>query len=1212
MKTYKIDPLGKNRPLMLVRGTRLPESFPDSVAEHMAKSLKANCRGVFATINGEISSSTVSPGVILSKEANEDNNTLVVMTEGMQNESVEWEDNTGKQFRLEHAGRFDGSQYGGNDPYYTGAHKDLRTFVTGAVPYTGQPLVAANAKQWYSYTTPEGVTLTFRGCIQAPEKGGTDFVGLKLDSIHFNGLDTYRNFDITLDCDSAVSLGLRNGMNDDSKPFNMRTGIGWLQIVATDDFKSHIKGFSESTGDGNAKIDPYGAYDGFTYNVRLAAISTQQGSWVHAGNAASFGIKVKSGSSLENSIIANVSGFACEDLGVDMSGSDNTFPMAEEVTAQLSAEPTVVNLTTDNRKQIVVIRFSSVQDGEKLHLDLSDTVTTPRVIYFRSMNSAILGAQSLGAGEKSFVIDIPRGDDVFAYFSVNYNAAGTLTLSRTKEQSEPVRTPGFYSADGQLIKEMTKEEVETDYQYGNYPATTPAVKNATSFVWPEGVTKVGNYAFGGCSGLTSVTIPEGVTKVGAGAFSGCSNLTSVTIPSTVTSIVDEAFNLCSSLTSVEIPEGVTSIGGGTFKGCTGLTSVTIPSTVTSIGNYVFKDCAGLTSVTIPSTVTSIGANAFQNCSGLTSVTIPEGVTTIGGYTFSNCSGLTSVTIPEGVTFIGPNAFKDCTSLNPLTVPNTVTTIDTDAFKGVPKVIYGGTATGTPWGALEVVAPPPTPGFYSADNQLIKAMTKEEVEQNYEDNNYPAIVTQEVKYATKFVWPDGVTIIGYRLFNGCTGLTSVTIPEGVTKVGAGAFQSCAGLISVTIPEGVTSIGNNAFNGCIGLTSVTIPEGVTTIGGFAFSDCAGLTSVTIPSTVTSIDMYVFDGCTGLTSVEIPEGVTSIGPSAFEGCTGLTSVTIPSTVTSIGSGAFQKCSSLTSVTIPEGVTSIGANAFQRCSNLTSVTIPSTVTSIEGHVFGDCSRLTSVTIPSTVTSIGNFAFSFCTSLNPLTVPNTVTTIGSGAFNDVPKVIYNGTATGSPWGATEVSTGGSTPDPGPNPGPNPDPEPTRDPGFYSADGQLIKAMTKEEVEQNYSYDNYPAMVNEALKTATEFVWPEGVTSIGNNAFYECTGLTSVTIPSTITTIGNKAFFGCTGLTSVTIPSTVTEIRDSAFNLCSSLTSVTIPSTVTTIGMYAFCGCTGLNPLTVPNTVTTIGENAFLSVPKVIYNGAATGSPWGANKVAAS
>ena len=1144
MKTYKIDPLGKNRPLMLVRGTRLPESFPDSVAEHMAKSLKANCRGVFATINGEISSSTVSHGVILSKETNEDNNTLVVMTEGMQNESVEWEDNTGKQFRLEHAGRFAGSQYRGHDTYYTGAHKDLRTFVTGAVPYTGQPLVAANAKQWYSYTTPEGVALTFRGCIQAPEKGGTDFVGLKIDSINFNGLDTYRNFDITLDCDRAVSLGLRNGMNDDSKPFNMRTGIGWLQIVATDDFKSHIKGFSESTGDGNAEIDPYGAYDGFTYNVNLRAIDTQPGSWVHAGNAASFGIKVKSGSSLENSIIANVSGFAWEAFGADMSGSGNTFPMVEEVSTALNAEPTVVNLTTGNSKQIVVIRFSSVQDGEKLHLDLSDTVTTPRVIYFRSMNTKALGDKHLGASEKSFVIDIPRGDDVFAYFGVNYNAAGTLTLSRTKEQSEPVRTPGFYSADGRLLKEMTKEEVETDYSYNNYPAyANTAVMNATSFVWPEGVTKVGNNAFQSCSRLTSVTIPEGVTKVGAGAFSGCSNLTSVTIPSTVTSIGDDAFNLCSSLTSVEIPEGVTSIGGGTFKGCTGLTSVTIPSTVTSIGNYVFKDCAGLTSVTIPSTVTSIGANAFQNCSGLTSVTIPEGVTTIGGYTFSNCSGLTSVTIPEGVTFIGPNAFKDCTSLNPLTVPNTVTTIDTDAFKGVPKVIYGGQATGSPWGALEVVAPPPTPGFYSADGQLIKAMTKEEVEQGYSYENYPASTNEAVKNATNFVWP-----------------------EGVTKVGNFVLSDCTGLTSVTIPEGVTSIGNCAFEGCSSLTSVTIPE----------------------------------------------GVTSIRPGAFDSCTGLTSVTIPSTVTSIDANAFRSCSRLTSIAIPEGVTSIEGFVFLNCTGLTSVTIPSTVTSIGNQAFGNCTRLTSVTIPEGVTSIGEYSFNGCTSLNPLTVPNTVTTIGTDAFKNVPKVIYNGTATGSPWGATEVSTGGSTPDPGPNPGPNPDPEPTRDPGFYNAEGQLIKAMTKEEVEQKYSYDNYPAMVNEALKTATEFVWPEGVTSIGNNAFSDCTGLTSVTIPEGVTSIGPSAFEGCTGLTSVTIPSTVTTIGNKAFQSCSRLTSVTIPSTVTEIRDYAFSGCAGLNPLTVPNTVTTIGENAFLSVPKVIYNGTATGSPWGANKVAAS
>ena len=832
MKTYKIDPLGKNRPLMLVRGTRLPESFPDSVAEHMVKSLKANCRGVFATINGEISSSSVSNGVVISREANEDNNTLVVMTESELNEFFDWEDNTGKQFRLEHQGQFAGSQYGGNNPYYTGAYKDLRTFVTGAVPYTGQPLVAANAKQWYSYTTPEGVALTFRGCIQAPIKEGADFVGLKIDSINFLSSDTSPSFKLTLDCDSAISLGLRNGMDDDSKPFNMNTGIGWLQIVATDDFKSHINGFSESTGNGDSFITPLEAYDGFTYNVNLAAISTRPWSFVNAGNNASFLISVKSGSALEDSIISNASGYAYESLGYDMSYSGDTFPMVEEVFTTLNAEPTVVNLTQDNYKQVVVIRLSNVQDGEKLHLDLSSDVTTTGTIYFRSMNTAVLGSKDIGVLSKNFVFDIPSGDDVFAFFGVNYNTAGTLTISRTKEAVAPTQTPGFYSADGQLVKSMTKEEVEQNYGYDNYPANDNAIKNATSFVWPEGVTKVGEMVFNGCTGLTSVTIPEGVTSIGDNAFDGCSDLTSVTIPNTVTSIgisafssctgltsvtipstVTEigisAFNGCSSLASIEIPEGVTTIGRSAFRNCTDLTSVMIPSTVTSIGNDAFSGCIGLTSIEIPEGVASIGESAFSNCSGLTSVTIPEGVTSIGGNTFDWCSALTSVTIPNTVTAIRNFAFRGCTALNPLTVPNTVTTIGNYAFYQVPKVIYGGTAEGSPWGATEVVAPQRTPGFYSADGQLVKAMTKEEVEQNYTSSSRPANTNEAVENATEFVWPDDVTSIGGYAFNGCSGLTSMTIPDSVTSIGEFAFSRCTSLNPLTVPNTVTTIDTCAF-------------------------------------------------------------------------------------------------------------------------------------------------------------------------------------------------------------------------------------------------------------------------------------------------------------------------------------------------------------------------------------------------------------------
>ena len=168
-------------------------------------------------------------------------------------------------------------------------------------------------------------------------------------------------------------------------------------------------------------------------------------------------------------------------------------------------------------------------------------------------------------------------------------------------------------------------------------------------------------------------------------------------------------------------------------------------------------------------------------------------------------------------------------------------------------------------------------------------------------------------------------IGDYAFDGCTGLTSITIPESVTSIGRFAFYNCTSLTSITIPEGVTSIGDEVFENCTGLTSVTIPESVTNIGDYAFRGCSGLTGIwvdannpaycnddsgvlfnknktsliccpavfsgtyAVPESVTYIGWHAFDNCTGLTSVTIPEGVTRIEYDAFDGCTGLTSVTI-----------------------------------------------------------------------------------------------------------------------------------------------------------------------------------------------------------------------------------------------------------------------------------------------------------------------------------
>ena len=217
-----------------------------------------------------------------------------------------------------------------------------------------------------------------------------------------------------------------------------------------------------------------------------------------------------------------------------------------------------------------------------------------------------------------------------------------------------------------------------------------------------GLTSIGDYAFEGCSSLTSVIIPDSVTSIGYEAFYDCTGLTSVTIPDSVTSIDSNAFWGCSSLTSVTIPDSVTSIGGGAFNGCSSLTSVTIPDSVTSIGEGAFEGCSSLESVTIPDSVTSIGDVAFDGCSSLTSVTIPDSVTSIGINAFRECSSLTSVTIPDSVTFIGYAAFSGCSSLESIVIPDSVTFIDSNAFYGcssLTTVNYKGTQE--QWGQISI-------------------------------------------------------------------------------------------------------------------------------------------------------------------------------------------------------------------------------------------------------------------------------------------------------------------------------------------------------------------------------------------------------------------------------------------------------------------------------------------------------------------------------
>ena len=382
---------------------------------------------------------------------------------------------------------------------------------------------------------------------------------------------------------------------------------------------------------------------------------------------------------------------------------------------------------------------------------------------------------------------------------------------------------------------------------------------------------------------------------------------------------------------------------------------------------------------------------------------------------------------------------------------------------------------------------------------------------------------------------------------------------VTSIGYDAFRYCRNLTNVTIPNSVTSIGNYAFSNCSGLTSVTIPNSVTDIGSDAFSGCYGLSSATIGNSVTSIGNEAFYNCTGITSIEIPNGVTSIGDEAFYNCTGLTSITIPESVTIVGVGAFshvesvvwnaKNCADFTR-TYDTPWTYKHNTPFSHPELITTFEFGNSIQHIQASLCHGMTSLSSLTIPNSVTSIGDFAFSDCKSLMSVTIPNTVTSIGEDAFYSVANIVYNGTVPGSPWGARSMN------------------------GYL--DGFLLFSDT--------SKTNIVAC--SSAVTGSLFI-PISVTSIGNEAFYNCTGLTSIEIPNGVTSIGDEAFYNCTGLTSIEIPNGVTSIGNEVFNNCTGLTSVVIPNSVTSIGYKAFCNCTGLMSVIIPNNVTSVGRYAF-------------------------
>ena len=532
-----------------------------------------------------------------------------------------------------------------------------------------------------------------------------------------------------------------------------------------------------------------------------------------------------------------------------------------------------------------------------------------------------------------------------------------------------------------------------------------------------------------------------------------------------------------------------------------------------------------------------------------SVNDDNATVTVAGYPSGN-EPTGNLSIPESVTFrgisfpvtsIGKSAFRDCDGLTSVTIPSSVLYIGNQAFSScneLTEVVWNAKSCNIGYGYDSSSDSEPGHPFYNC--LIMKLIIGDEVQQ------IPSYLMYKQIFLTSVTIPNSVTSIGKGSFEGCSNLTSVVWNAkncSDFSYDSSPFKGLTSIKTFKVGNEVERIPAYLCYGLTGLTSVNIGNSVTSIGKGSFEGCSNLTSVVWNAkNCSDFSFSTFYGSTNIKTFEVGSEVERIPARLCDGLTGLTSIKVES-----GNSVYdsrENCNAIIETAtntlisgckntiIPNSVTSIGDEAFYSCSGLTSVTIGNSVTSIGDRAFYECRGLTSVTIGNSVTSIGDRAFYECRGLTSVTIGNSVTEIGRRAFDET--AWYNN----------------------------------------QPDGLVYAGLVA------YKYKG-------TMPSGTSIVLKEGTKGIAGNAFFRCSGLTSVTIPNSVTSIGDEAFYNCTGLTSVTIPNSVTSIGEWAFFRCSGLTSATIGNSVTSIGEWAFYDCEGLTSVTIGNSVTSIGDKAF-------------------------
>lgn len=413
---------------------------------------------------------------------------------------------------------------------------------------------------------------------------------------------------------------------------------------------------------------------------------------------------------------------------------------------------------------------------------------------------------------------------------------------------------------------------------------------------------------------------------------------------------------------------------------------------------------------------------------------------------------------------------------------------------------------------------------------------------------------------KIVFSSEITEIAYAAFVYYSSLETIVFPEDsrLEKIDSFAFAHCDSLREVRIPSSVKEILHAAFAHCDNLSTVTFEDEsqLSVIGGDriypyfngVFECCPLLAEIKIPASVSYLGEYTFSGCTGLKTAEFEEGslIRHIDESAFRDCQALESINFPDGLRKIDAFAFNNCEKIKAVTLPDSLEELAWGAFYYCFALETVEISdnSKLTVIGDSAFFNCDKLSEIDFPPKLKTIGDSAFCDCHMLGNLTLPDSLEYVGDWAFD--------ATGIGNIYIPANVMYFGPI-----------------------TSGNLTKYTVASE-NNYYSTDENGVLYN---KDKTVLVaYPTGGT------------LKQYTIPEGVKTIGKEAFAVNSRLEDIYMPDSVTFIEDSAFVYALSLKEIRLSEGLDTIGELAFAGCLSLRHLTLPESLTTAGLDAFMEL----------------------